>query len=321
MKIKIDKPKKATFLIWKLDNMKRVVKVFILMVVCLNANLLIAQSIGDKIYKDRLFTFPDGKTKAMIISYDDGLLQDTLLVSIMNKYRLKGTFNLNSGQLGTEASWLQGLVGKPGLYLDKNQIKTTYRNHEVAAHSLFHPHLTELKRNEIILEINNDIENLEKISDTIIKSFAYPFGEYNEKLISVLKKSGLTNARTVNDSKSFELPEDFYRWHPTCHHSRAKESLEKFVSIKSEKPLLFFMWGHSWEFDKNIQNNNWPCFEELCKIVSAKKDIWYVGAGEFVEYINAIKSITGKGKLINNSRRTVWIKENGKLSSIPPRNK
>lgn len=301
--------------------MKRVVKVFILMVVCLNANLLIAQSIGDKIYKDRLFTFPDGKTKAMIISYDDGLLQDTLLVSIMNMYKLKGTFNLNSGHIGTEALWLKGLTGKNGRYLDENQIKSTYRNHEIAAHSLYHPHLIELKKNEITLEIINDIENLEMISDTIIKSFAYPFGEYNEKLISILKKSGLTNARTVNDSKSFELPEDFFKWHPTCHHSSAEEYLERFVSTESEQPLLFFMWGHSWEFDKNIENNNWQYFEDLCKTVSAKEDIWYIGAGEFVEYINAIKSITGKDKLINNSILTVWIKENGKVIFIPPQNK
>ena len=308
-------------MIWKLDNMKRVVKVFILMVVCLNANLLIAQSIGDKIYKDRLFTFPDGKTKAMIISYDDGLLQDTLLVSIMNMYKLKGTFNLNSGHIGTEALWLKGLTGKNGRYLDENQIKSTYRNHEIAAHSLYHPHLIELKKNEITLEIINDIENLEMISDTIIKSFAYPFGEYNEKLISILKKSGLTNARTVNDSKSFELPEDFFKWHPTCHHSSAEEYLERFVSTESEQPLLFFMWGHSWEFDKNIENNNWQYFEDLCKTVSAKEDIWYIGAGEFVEYINAIKSITGKDKLINNSILTVWIKENGKVIFIPTQNK
>lgn len=41
--------------------------------------------------------FPDGKTKALTLSYDDGVEQDIHLVEIMKRNGLKGTFNLNSG--------------------------------------------------------------------------------------------------------------------------------------------------------------------------------------------------------------------------------
>ena len=38
----------------------------------------------------------DGKTKVLTLSYDDGVVQDIRLIEIMNRYGLKGTFNINS---------------------------------------------------------------------------------------------------------------------------------------------------------------------------------------------------------------------------------
>ena len=38
--------------------------------------------------------FPQGKTKALILSNDDGRTEDRLLVKLMNKYGLIGTFHL-----------------------------------------------------------------------------------------------------------------------------------------------------------------------------------------------------------------------------------
>ena len=43
--------------------------------------------------------FPEGKTKALTMSYDDGQIFDRRLISIFNKYGIKGTFHLNSGIL------------------------------------------------------------------------------------------------------------------------------------------------------------------------------------------------------------------------------
>ena len=46
--------------------------------------------------------FPEGKAKALTMSYDDGKLQDERLVSIFNKYGIKGTFNLNYGLMDNQ---------------------------------------------------------------------------------------------------------------------------------------------------------------------------------------------------------------------------
>ena len=44
--------------------------------------------------------FPEGKTKAFTMSYDDGVVQDKRLIALMRSHGVKGTFNLNSGTFG-----------------------------------------------------------------------------------------------------------------------------------------------------------------------------------------------------------------------------
>ena len=46
--------------------------------------------------------FPEGKLKAVTFSYDDGVRQDERLIEVFDKYCVKGTFNINSGILGSE---------------------------------------------------------------------------------------------------------------------------------------------------------------------------------------------------------------------------
>ena len=48
---------------------------------------------------DRML-FPGGKKKAFTLSYDDGITQDRRLIGILDRYRVKATFNLNSGLFG-----------------------------------------------------------------------------------------------------------------------------------------------------------------------------------------------------------------------------
>ena len=64
--------------------------------------------------------FPEGKTKALLLSYDDGTIHDRKLVKLMNKYHLIGTFHLNSNKLGTDIYFD---------YLNKAEIKQLYEGH------------------------------------------------------------------------------------------------------------------------------------------------------------------------------------------------
>jgi peptidoglycan/xylan/chitin deacetylase (PgdA/CDA1 family) len=44
----------------------------------------------------------NGKKKAVTFSFDDGVMQDIRVIEILDKYGLKGTFNLNSEKFATK---------------------------------------------------------------------------------------------------------------------------------------------------------------------------------------------------------------------------
>ena len=46
-------------------------------------------------FEEKYMRFPQGRCKAVTFSYDDGVKADKKLVEILDKYGLKGTFNLN----------------------------------------------------------------------------------------------------------------------------------------------------------------------------------------------------------------------------------
>ena len=80
--------------------------------------------------------FPEGKTKAFTVSYDDGVRQDERLLAAMRKYGIRGTFNLNYGTLGRV-----GHAALDGRDTDistfrAEELRTMYEGQEIACHAL-----------------------------------------------------------------------------------------------------------------------------------------------------------------------------------------
>lgn len=231
-------------------------------------------------------TYPDGNKKAIIFSFDDGLVQDHRLVELLNKYNIVGTFNLSSGLLAKDALWLENILGSPGQYIEHGQVPALYGEHEIAAHSYSHPVLTDLNANEAKIEISKDRELLSNIASYPVNSFAYPLGGYNEAVMELVKRAGFTNARTVKNTYSFSLPTDLFEWHPSAHHSDALPFAKEYTKLETDELTVFMVWGHSWEFDQNLPNNNWDYFESLLQILSERDDVWYTTAGQFAAFYN-----------------------------------
>ncbi|MCL6601265.1 MAG: hypothetical protein K6T94_00170 [Paenibacillus sp.] len=49
--------------------------------------------------------------------------------------------------------------------------------------------------------------------------------------------------------------------------------LNKFISLEPTEDLLFFMWGHGYEFDYGTKRNSWERFEKICEMVAGRNDI------------------------------------------------
>lgn len=249
--------------------------------------------------------FPEGKAKALTLSYDDGVAQDIRLVEIMNKNKIKGTFNVNSAQFG---NFYIANTGEERRRITAEEVKTLYASggHEVAVHSYTHPFLEQVPHDAIAYEIIKDRENLEKTLGQIVKGMAYPMGTTSDEVVDVLRACGISYSRTTKQTEKFDIPTDWLRLPSTCHHNnpRLMELAKKFVEDPVNRmPLLFYVWGHSYEFDIN---NNWDKIETFCEYIGGKDDIWYATNIEIYEYIEAYGRLktSADGKIVYNPTST-----------------
>jgi peptidoglycan/xylan/chitin deacetylase (PgdA/CDA1 family) len=222
--------------------------------------------------------FPNGKMKALTLSYDDGVEQDRRLIEILNRCRIKATFNLNSGLQTGANSFVKQDTRQKDIWVRRMNVrglKELYAGHEIAVHGLTHPHLENLDEETIRNELEQDKLNLERIFGVQVYGMAYPFGTYNDLVIRMVKAAGLRYARGGKSTYSFDIPRDLMSYQPTCHHKdpRLMELAEQFVKMKSATtPQVFYLWGHSYEFDTD---NNWQVIEDFCRFISRREDIFY----------------------------------------------
>lgn len=254
------------------------------------------------------YSFPEGRKKALTMSYDDGQVFDRDLVSIFNEYKIKATFHLNSGNFDKE------------VFVKSSEIKELYKGHEVSVHTVTHPFLTQIPTEQVIREITDDRKNLEALTGYPVRGMSYPFGDYNEDLLKILPALGIEYSRTVNSTRSFGLPSNFLTWNPTCHHN--DNLLERCKEFNRPTPWetlkLFYVWGHSFEFDRE---KNWDLIKEFCKAVSFDETVWYATNIEIMDYIKALKNLkfSADRKIVcNPSAIDVWISVDRQPVKIKP---
>lgn len=253
----------------------------------------------NKIY----YCFPGGKHKVLTMSYDDGKLEDRQLISIFNKYGIKGTFHINAGLFADERR------------IKPNEIKELYKGHEVSAHTYTHPTIARCPKETIVEQIMEDRKGLEAIVGYPVRGLSYPNGSYNKQIREVLPHLGIEYARIVGNSNNFEMPDDFLVWQATCHHNAdLMKRAQEFANLsKTQYLYMMYVWGHSYEFPRD---NNWNLMEEFCEYISNRDDIWYATNIEIVDYMNATKALrfsASGDQVYNPSVQPVWLNVNGKI--------
>lgn len=259
-------------------------------------------------YYELFLRFPEFKTRAVTLSFDDGCIEDRQMVEILNRYGVKCTFNLNSGIIEGNEHKVQF-----------EEFQQLYNGHEIASHTYSHPHLNNLDLGGIAYQIVKDRELLEEKTGKIIEGFAYPYGlSETEGMVDCIKNCGIKYGRTTKATYNFDLPVDFLRWNPTCWQADGKifELAERFFKPDDTahpwriRPLLFYIWGHSYEY-----RDNWEHLEKICEAVAQKDNVWYATNMEIYDYINAFKSLrcSANGKYVYNpTDKDIYVLVNNK---------
>ncbi len=264
--------------------------------------------------------YPKGKTKALTLSYDDGVKDDIKLAEIISRYGIKCTFNHTNAE-----------------HMSKEEVEKYIlsKGHEIAVHGANHRAEGLIRPIEGIEDVLSCRKNLESKFGIIIRGMAYPdSGIRNmatenayENIKAYLKSLDIAYVRTLGeDNDLFKLPEDWYAWMPTARHinPRLMEYIEKFLNIDFSENMyianrdsrLFYLWGHSYEFERE---NNWDLLERICEKLSDKPDIWYATNMEIYNYVKAYKSLeySADGKIIYNpTLYTIWFEIDKKPYSI-----
>lgn len=225
--------------------------------------------------------------KYIIISFDDGTFHDRRMVQLLNTYRLKGTFFLNSGTLSSDG------------HIEFSELRELFKKHEVASHTVGHPKLRELTKEGIRYQIEEDVSALKNYWDKEIVGFAYPFGDYTKKVKGMVEECGIKYARTTTSTMRFDRPKDLLEWHPTMHitgvswdtddnekiqkgFKKLFDTFEEFMS--DEDGELFHVWMHSWELGDNQED--WDKIEQFYRFLSNEEDLVSLTYSEYVKVIS-----------------------------------
>lgn len=197
-----------------------------------------------------------------LLSFDDGTVWDGRLVQLLNRYGIKGTFNLNSGL----EDFVWEFAGKPVIRQRLAETVAQYRGHEVASHTLTHPWLNSLTPPQLSREVGEDCAAIKGLFGLEEIGFGVPFTACGQREVKIIKKFA-RYIRLSEFSDSFALPEDAYHIpiHSLYNDPDVRKKLTRFA--ESTLPVsLFVLAGHSYELE---HLGHWDYMEDLLAFIQS----------------------------------------------------
>lgn len=221
-------------------------------------------------------------------SWDDGDVLDLRLAVLLEKYGLRGTFYI-AKEYRKER-------------LSEAQIQELSRTHEIGAHTLTHPDLRTLSREDKDKEIRGSKVWLEELLGKEIPMFCYPKGYHDPESAQLVMDVGFRAARTTFERgmlQVYPLPirrgvgvrrmleplmERYARlramgvppWRMYSFGAAARAAFDHAYKTGG----VFHLWGHSWEIERY---GLWGELESLLAYIAAHRDVHFVTNGELYE--------------------------------------
>jgi len=215
-------------------------------------------------------------------SWDDGHKLNIKLATLLKRYGIKATFYISP----------QDRQFRPSERLAADEIRRLAEDFEIGAHTLTHPHLDQLDSVAARHEILGSKQALEVITGTPVRTFAYPYGEYNEDTKRLVEEAGFRRARTVNRFMTRSIDElvagtsvDTYDHlrdgmmsvlnlcgrHPwQVFRMRRWDNLGKVMfALARERNEVFHLWGHSQEIEAH---GDWQRLEAFLRWLRQQPD-------------------------------------------------
>jgi peptidoglycan/xylan/chitin deacetylase (PgdA/CDA1 family) len=153
--------------------------------------------------------------RPVIISFDDDWQsQYTYAFPLLKKYGFTATFYI----------WTIVVGRKNHMTWDEVR-ELSAAGMEIGCHTMTHPYLTRVKSDATLRrEIIGARQKIEQQIGRPVTSFAYPFGQYNERVAAMVKEAGFTSARTT--------------WPGVTHTEEGLYSLTGFIRTEATRSLV-----------------------------------------------------------------------------------
>lgn len=127
--------------------------------------------------------------RPVLLTFDDGYANNAeVAMPILQRHGFPATLFLSPG-----------FIGQPG-YLSWSQVQElSAAGWDIAPHGLTHPHLPQLSIEQQREEITESRRSIEQALGKSADVFAYPFGEYNEDTLKILKEAAYRYAFTTKE--------------------------------------------------------------------------------------------------------------------------
>jgi len=231
------------------------------------------------------------KTVVVTTSWDDGHKYDIRLARLLKNYGLKATFYISPENREFARHDL----------LTLKEIRELSNDFEIGAHTVTHPRLPTISREQARKEIVDSKVILEEVTGKKVSTFCYPGGAYTRVHVQLVKDAGYRYARTVvRHTFKLDKPYEAETSLHTYNHWSDVWKIARFAKFQPRKALhyrkwdvlaramfdrvteeggIFHIWGHSWEID---QHNDWERLDSVLHYISAHPLAKYATNGELV---------------------------------------
>lgn len=164
----------------------------------LNINTVLPDSIGND-------------KKSVILTFDDGY-RDFIknAYPILKKYNSKAIIFVVAGLLDKYNIWDWQKLNVKKPLMDWEEIRFLINEgFEIGSHTITHPFLTKIPEKTAKAEIEDSKKMLEDKLGVEIKTFCYPYGDYNEKIKDMVINAGYKMAFSTKEGK-YEESKDIF---------------------------------------------------------------------------------------------------------------
>jgi peptidoglycan/xylan/chitin deacetylase (PgdA/CDA1 family) len=139
-------------------------------------------------------------SQSMAITFDDGFLSNLEAgVPVMKKIGARAINYLVADRIGKSSDWETAEGGEARSLMDEAQVRDWLAaGNWIGAHTCTHPRLSKIPRDRAREEIFSSKRMLEDRFGQPIEHFAYPFGDYDDAVVEMVREAGFKTACTMD---------------------------------------------------------------------------------------------------------------------------